>query len=64
LVQVYDDEYRKMVNEIDDEDRIDDDLIGIVQILELDFREFVPIYKIVKLEKGIMVETFYSRLSE
>ncbi len=44
-----------MVNEIDDEDKIDDDLIGIVQILELSFREFVPIYKIVELEKGNIV---------
>jgi hypothetical protein len=45
LVQEYDDEYMKVVNEIDDEDKIDDDLIEIAQILELDFHEFVPIYK-------------------
>ncbi len=45
MVREYDDLYRRVVNEIDVEDRIDDDLIGIVRILGLDFHEFVPNYK-------------------
>jgi hypothetical protein len=51
LVQEYDDVYRKVVNEIDDEDKIDDDLNGIVRKLGLNSHEFGPIYKIIELEK-------------
>ncbi len=43
--------YRKVVNEIDDEDKIDDDLNGIVRKLGLNSHEFGPIYKIIELEK-------------
>jgi hypothetical protein len=42
LVQVYDDEYKIEVAENDDEDKIDDDSIEIVRILELNFHEFLP----------------------
>jgi hypothetical protein len=51
LVREYDDLYRRGVNEIDVEDRIDDDLIGIVRILGLDFHEFVPNYKRKRIEE-------------
>jgi hypothetical protein len=36
-----------MVNEIDVEDKIDDDSVEIVRILVEDFREFVPIEKLI-----------------